>query len=93
MNTTSSNSARKLWEERVSFVASQVNDLEEERNKLIMWNAPNGDLYLSICPESHNGGIHMRIERSGGAATRNPKLVKALTDAYDAIAGNYEETP
>jgi len=36
----------------------------------------------------HQFGTTIRIERSGGAATRNPRLVKALTAAYDAIADN-----
>ena len=79
---------REKWEEKVEFVATQVNDMDAERNKLVMFNAPNGDLYISICPESHRGGISMRFERSGGASIKNPRLVKALTEVYDAIAGN-----
>jgi len=82
---------RKKFEERVEFVASETRDVDNEPNKLIMWNAGNGDLYMTICPESHRGGISMRFERSGGASTKNPKLLRALTDAYDAIAGNFDE--
>lgn len=53
-----------------------------------MRNVNNGDLYLSLCPNDKNFGTTIRIERSGGASTRNPRLVQALTAAYDAIAGN-----
>lgn len=80
---------REKWFEQVEFVASGVNDMDTEPLKLVIFNAQNGDLYLSICPESHRMGSYtMRIERSGGASTRNPRLVAALTDVYDAIAGN-----
>lgn len=37
-----------------------------------MRTANNGDLYLSVCPNDKNFGITIRIERSGGASTRNP---------------------
>jgi len=81
---------RHKFYERVEYVASEIRDIDTERNKLIMWNARNGDLYMSICPESHRGGISMRFERSGGCNTRNPELLEALMDAYDAIAGNFK---
>jgi len=71
--------------EMVEFVASEKLDVDNERNKIVMWNAPNGDLYISICPESNKFGSIVRIERSGGAKTRNPRLVAALTAAFDAI--------
>jgi len=82
---------RKKFEERVEFVASETRDVDNEPNKLVMWNGGNGDLYMTICPQSHGGGISMRFERSGGCSTSNPKLLSALTDAYYAIAGNFED--
>lgn len=80
---------RKKWEEAVSYTATQINDCDTERNKLIVRNGGNGDLYLTICPESHRGSRSMmRFERSGGTSTKNPRLMRALTEVYDAIAGN-----
>ena len=73
--------------EKVEYVSEEVNSLGV-RPKIVMRNANNGDLYLSVCPNDRNFGTTIRIERSGGASTRNPRLVQALTAAYDAIAGN-----
>lgn len=79
---------RNKWLEKVEYVCQETNDLTGEKHKIVMFNAQNGDLYLSTCPESHKFGVTVRIERSGGASTRNPRLVQALTATYDAIAGN-----
>lgn len=84
---------RDKWLERVEYVACETRDMDKEPNKLIMWNAPNQDLYISICPESHNMGISMRFERSGGCSTKNPRLMSHLTECYDAVAGNEDTTP
>ena len=78
---------RIKWLEKVEYVSEEVNNLGI-RPKIVMRNANNGDLYLSVCPNDRNFGTTIRIERSGGASTRNPRLVQALTAAYDAIAGN-----
>ncbi len=78
---------RIKWLEKVEYVSEEVNSLGV-RPKIVMRNANNGDLYLSVCPNDRNFGTTIRIERSGGASTRNPRLVQALTAAYDAIAGN-----
>ncbi len=78
---------RIKWLEKVEYVSEEVNSLGV-RPKIVMRNANNGDLYLSVCPNDKNFGTTIRIERSGGASTRNPRLVQALTAAYDAIAGN-----
>lgn len=84
---------RDKWLERVEYIAAETRNIDEEPNKLIMWNAPNQDLYISICPASHRMGISMRFERSGGCSTRNPRLLKHLTECYDAIAANEDTTP
>ena len=78
---------RIKWLDKVEYVSEEVNSLGV-RPKIVMRNANNGDLYLSVCPNDKNFGTTIRIERSGGASTRNPRLVQALTAAYDAIAGN-----
>lgn len=78
---------RNKWEERVEFVESAPHDTGEQ-NKIVMLNGGNGDLYLSVCSKEQPMGTTVRIERSGGASTRNPRLVRALTQVYDAIAGN-----
>ena len=84
---------REKWLERVEYIASETRDMDSEPNKLIMWNAPNQDLYISICPASHKMGISMRFERSGGCSTKNPRLMGHLTECYDAIAGNEDTSP
>lgn len=50
-----------------------------------MRNVNNGDLYLSLCPNDKNFGTTIRIERSGGASTRNPRLVQALKDNFKIL--------
>jgi len=78
---------RKKWKEKVEFIERSVPDVGG-RKKIVMFNGENGDLYLSVCPENHRMGQTIRIERSGGASTVNPRLVQALTLAYDALANN-----
>lgn len=79
---------REKWLETVEYVCQETHSVTREKHKIVMFNGGNGDLYISTCPESHRFGTTVRIERSGGAATRNPRLVQALTATYDAIAGN-----
>jgi len=38
--------------------------------------------------KKHNRGHTVRLERSGGAISKNLRLVQAMTHAYDAIARN-----
>ena len=78
---------RKKWLEKVEFIECSIPG-DGIRKKIIMFNGENGDLYLTVCPETHRGGITIRLERSGGAITQNPKMLTALSNAYDAIAGN-----
>lgn len=79
---------RKKWLEKVEYICQETNDITGEKHKIVMQNGQNGDLYISTCPESHKFGTTVRIERSGGASTRNPRLVQSLTATYDAIAEN-----
>lgn len=79
---------RAKWLETVEYVCQETHSVTREKHKIVMFNGGNGDLYISTCPESHRFGTTVRIERSGGASTRNPRLVQALTATYDAIAGN-----
>lgn len=79
---------REKWEDVVEYVCQETNQVTGKKHKIVMHNGGNGDLYISTCPEDHRFGTTVRIERSGGASTRNPRLVQALTAAYDAIAGN-----
>lgn len=69
---------RKKWEAKVEFIECSVPDFGG-RKKIIMFNGENGDLYLTVCPENHNGGQTIRLERSGGAITKNPRMVHALS--------------
>lgn len=79
---------REKWLETVEYVCQEKNSITGEKNKIVISNGGNGDLYISTCPESHRFGTTVRIERSGGVSTRNPRLVQALTATYDAIAEN-----
>ena len=49
------------------------------------------DYYLSICPARHNGGPSIRVETSGGASTRNPELLAAVSLLYSAIKEDKED--
>ena len=82
--------SRAKWEERVEYIEVTADD-STEKCKIIVSNGGNGDLYVTVCPKDHRGGHTVRIERSGGASTKNPRLVEALTIAYDAIAENEEQ--
>ena len=79
---------RDKWLETVEYVCQETNETSGEKHKIVMFNGGNGDLYISTCPENQRFGTTVRIERSGGASTRNPRLVQALTATYDAIAEN-----
>ena len=79
---------RNKWEDIVSYTEVSKPDFGEKK-KLSMFNGGNGDLYLAVHEENKGfAGKAIRIERSGGASTRNPNMVRALTILYDAIAGN-----
>jgi len=76
------------WLEKVEWRATETNEANSEPNKLVLWNGGNGDLYIGICPVSHRGSYthYLRIERSGGAISRNPKVVELLTKLYRELA-------
>ena len=59
-----------------------------------MWNGRNGDLYIGICPISYRSTYthYLRIERSGGAISRNPKVVSLLTELYKELAQDDENS-
>lgn len=61
-----------------------------EKKKIKIFQGGNGDYYLSVCPCNHNGGDTIRIETSGGASTRNPRLLKAISLLYLAVAEEEE---
>jgi hypothetical protein len=60
---------------------------EKPHMALQVYQANNGDFYLSILPKGHKIGPKVRLSTSGGAATRCPKGVDAVHRLYDAIAG------
>ena len=61
-----------------------------EKKKIKLFQSGNGDFYLTVCPYNHNGGDTIRLETSGGAITRNPRLIQATNLMYLAIAGENE---
>lgn len=61
-----------------------------EKKKIKLFQGGNGDFYLTVCPHNHNGGDTIRIETSGGASTRNPRLVQAINLLYLAMAEDNE---
>lgn len=61
---------------------------QERRHELVIFWAPNGDFYIGSVPEGEfmvRQGV--RICTSGGASSRNPKLVKAVRDLFEALGG------
>lgn len=70
--------------EKVEFIEASKPDFGE-RKKIQLFQGGNGDFYLTVCPHNHNGGDTIRIETSGGASTRNPRLVQAVNLLYLAM--------
>lgn len=61
---------------------------QRARNELAFFRGGNGDLYVGVMPEGEAGfGCFVRICLSGGAAARNPKLVRAVFEAFKALGG------
>lgn len=75
--------------EPVEFVETSKPDIGEKQ-KIKVMQGGNGDFYLTVCPYNHNGGNTVRIETSGGASTKNPRLVQAINLLYLAIAEENE---
>ena len=62
-------------------------DVRDRKELIIGWSA-NGDYYISIAPEGQaTAGKAVRICTSGGASSRNPKLVRAVSDMFQALGG------
>ena len=79
---------RSRWLEKVEFSAVETNEANKEPNKLVLWNGGNGDIYIGICPKSKRSTYthYLRVERSGGASTTNPNVVRILTELYRELA-------
>jgi len=75
--------------EPVEFIEVSQPQLGEKK-KIKLFQGGNGDFYLTVCPHNHNGGDTIRIETSGGASTRNPRLVQAINLLYLAMAEDNE---
>jgi len=85
---------KRKWLEKVQWCATETNEANTEPNKIVIWNGGNGDLYIGICPISHRSTYthYLRIERSGGAISRNPKVVVLLTELYRELAKDDENS-
>lgn len=60
----------------------------DDRAELVVFFAPNGDYYIGSCKEGERMCRNaVRIRTSGGAAARNPKLVKAVQEVFQALGG------
>jgi hypothetical protein len=60
----------------------------ERRAELVVAWAPNGDYYVGSAPEGEGMiGRSVRICTSGGAASRNPRLVRAVQELFQALGG------
>lgn len=58
------------------------------RAKLVVGWAENGDFYISTMPEGDRWNPNsVRICTSGGAASANPALVRAVRDMFMALGG------
>lgn len=79
-----------MTREAVEFVEISGSQFGEKK-KIKLFQGGNGDFYLTVCPHNHNGGDTVRIETSGGASTRNPRLVQAINLLYLAMAEKFED--
>jgi len=82
--------SRAKWEERVEYIEVTADD-STEKCKIIVSNGGNGDLYVTVCPKDHRGGHTVRIERSGGASTKNPlpeALASELVEYREAVGSD-----
>ncbi len=61
-----------------------------DKQKIKLFQDGNGDFYLTVCPYNHRGGNTIRLETSGGAITRNPRMIQAINLLYLAINGDNE---
>jgi hypothetical protein len=84
---------RKKWSEVVTYPSDDDKDnIMEDKHELYAYNAGNGDLYFGVRKQGAKLGMKVRICHDGGASFKNPRLMGALTEAYDAMAGNEEDT-
>jgi hypothetical protein len=60
---------------------------KEKRLKLVIGWGRNGDYYVATCPEDEKPWNAVRICTSGGAASRNPRLVRAVVELFQALGG------
>lgn len=65
----------------------------KERQELVIQRGGNGDYYVSVVPEGERTFRGVRICTSGGAASRFPKLVAAIADAYRTLHTNDAGVP
>lgn len=67
---------------------------QTNRNELAIFRGGNGDLYVGVMPEGEAGiKCFVRICLSGGASASNPKLVRAIFDAFKALGGEASRKP
>lgn len=82
---------REKWSETVTYQSDDDKDnISDHKHELYAYNAGNGDLYFGVRRQGAQMGMKVRICRHGGASFKNPRLMAALTEAYDAMAGNQE---
>ncbi|MCL4432163.1 MAG: hypothetical protein M1300_07575 [Epsilonproteobacteria bacterium] len=80
---------REKWSETVTYPSDDDKDsINDDKHELYAFNAGNGDLYFGVRKQGAQIGMMVRICRDGGASFKNPRLMGALTEAYDAMAGN-----
>lgn len=80
---------RAKWTETVIYPSDDDKDnISDDKHELYAYNAGNGDLYFGVRKQGAQMGMKVRICRDGGASFKNPRLMAALTEAYDAMAGN-----
>ena len=66
---------------------------EDPRYALTIYQANNGDWYVSVMPDGHRIGPNVRICTSGGASHSHPGLSNAIHKVYEAIEAGRDRQP
>lgn len=72
---------KRLWFETLTFFSDDNDGVELE-----IFNMPNEDIYVSILDTNRGVKNTVRVCRSGGISTNNPRFMNGVTELYRALA-------
>ena len=65
-----------------------TDDRDLKRRPLLeITHGPNGDFYIAVMLEGEKSPFAVRFSTSGGCASENPALLKAVRDMFQALGG------